>query len=135
MAMVMALMAVATPGAGAEVVNAPRGVSADEPLGSAAASRALDDLRALMEHAAAREGRRAHPASNVTLVDKERERVGDRSDTAISLTSDYTVYLRGGLIGINRFEVAVRVKGKLTRADGEWKAQVLGATVLADRAR
>ena len=96
-------------------------------------SRAVDDCRATMEQEARSQGRKAHPASNVELVEVTSKEVESSTLTQIILKSDYDVHMKGALMGWNKFLVSVRVKGKRSKLEkGGWSCSISGSTVLSD---
>lgn len=103
---------------------------------AAAENREINDfltrLRPALEREARREAEYQHTASRVELVNKTEDfTVEEQTASWVIGHASYDVYMRGSIIGSNRFCVTVRVRCKIIRG-GELQHEILGRAVVSD---
>lgn len=98
-------------------------------------SRAMDSLMDLMRENARKCALNEHPLCNVEQI-SPNERVNEyQSSTRIEFYVIYDVRLKGSIFGVDKYEVGVKVRGRLGKEGDEWVGRFVDSSVEYDNER
>jgi hypothetical protein len=88
-------------------------------------TQAVYQIEDEMRRKAISTGNDSHFASKIEEIQALEPEITIRSDDLAHFSRQYTVFTKGSLLGINKYETGIRVSGVVTRGrEGTWHATV-----------